>query len=215
MPIKPKKKKNPEHYHHGSLREAVILRSLDVLEEKGVFALSLRDIAQDLGVSHTAPYKHFPKKNDLLVAIAAEGFRDLSLAMTRAWDFSENPIEKLRKSGEEYIYLLLKFPRRTELMFGGEVHANKDDSNFTDELAIQGQNAYIGMYKIVEYGQVNQALKSNVPTATLMMTYWSLVHGFAVLNENQWKHCKSEEDKEKFQEQVNQVLNLMIEGTKS
>lgn len=49
-------------YHHGNLREKVLEHSKKVLETTGVSSLSLRDIANDLGVSHTAPYRHFPKK---------------------------------------------------------------------------------------------------------------------------------------------------------
>lgn len=200
-------------YHHGNLREEVLEHSRKVLEKTGVSSLSLRDIASDLGVSHTAPYRHFPKKMDLLQALVAEGFRELANAMKRAWESSEDPLEKIRKAGEEYIYLLLNHPRRTELMFGGEIYHSGDP--ISEDLRICGDEAYMGMFRIVEYGQNQMVLKKSVPTATLMMSFWSGVHGFAVLNERKWKAIQSSDvEKQSFQKEVYQILEIMIEGTR-
>lgn len=186
--------------------------SRKVLEAKGVSSLSLRDIATDLGVSHTAPYRHFPKKMDLLQALVTEGFRELTAGMERAWTHSEDPLEKIKKAGVEYIFLLLKNPRRTELMFGGEIYVSGDP--ISDELRECGKLAYLGMYKIVEYGQKSVKLKNSVPTDMLMMSFWSGVHGFAVLNERKWKQIKSKEEEETFRNEVDQILEIMIEGTR-
>ncbi|MCW7491153.1 TetR/AcrR family transcriptional regulator [Leptospira sp. 2 VSF19] len=199
-------------YHHGNLREEVLEHSRKVLESKGVSSLSLRDIATDLGVSHTAPYRHFPKKMDLLQALVAEGFLELSEGMKRAWEASEDPLEKIKKAGVEYIFLLLKNPRRTELMFGGEIYVSGDP--ISDELSEFGKAAYMGMFRIVEYGQKLQKLKNTIPTDTLMMSFWSGVHGFAVLNERKWKQIKSQEEEVKFRKEVDQILDIMIEGTR-
>ncbi|EKJ87285.1 transcriptional regulator, TetR family [Leptospira meyeri serovar Hardjo str. Went 5] len=199
-------------YHHGNLREMVLEHSKKVLENTGVSSLSLRDIANDLGVSHTAPYRHFPKKMDLLQALVTEGFRELTEAMERAWNHSEDPLEKVKMAGVEYISLLLKNPRRTELMFGGEIYVSGDP--LSDDLREYGKLAYLGMFKIVEYGQKSLKLKNSVPTDTLMMSFWSGVHGFAVLNERKWKQIKSKEEEESFRKEVNQILEIMIEGTR-
>lgn len=199
-------------YHHGNLREEVLEHSKKVLEREGVSSLSLRDIATDLGVSHTAPYRHFPKKMDLLQALVTEGFRELSEGMKRAWDHSEDPLEKIKMAGIEYIFLLLKNPRRTELMFGGEIYVSGDP--ISDELSEWGKAAYLGMFEIVEFGQKQLKLKNSIPTDTLMMSFWSGVHGFAVLNERKWKQIKSKDEEVRFRKEVNQILDIMIEGTR-
>ena len=43
----------------------------------GIEALSLRKLAEQVGVSRTATYHHFKDKHDLLCAVAAEGFSAL------------------------------------------------------------------------------------------------------------------------------------------
>lgn len=61
-------------YHHGDLRSSIITEALSWIEQENIVSLSLRGIARRLWVSHNAPYRHFPDKESLLVAIAEIGF---------------------------------------------------------------------------------------------------------------------------------------------
>src|SRR5277367_3903137 len=65
-------------YHHGHLAAALIDAALALLDETQDWAFSLREVARRAGVSHNAPYKHFPEKRDLLAAVAARGFEMLA-----------------------------------------------------------------------------------------------------------------------------------------
>ena len=65
-------------YHHGDLRRSLIQAGSKLIEEKGLAGLSLREVARVAGVSHTAPYRHFQDKADLLAAIAQVGFEQLT-----------------------------------------------------------------------------------------------------------------------------------------
>jgi AcrR family transcriptional regulator len=62
-----------KNYHHGNLRAELLDTALQRLHEEGVEALSLRALARSVGVSQTAPYRHFSDKNDLLAALATRG----------------------------------------------------------------------------------------------------------------------------------------------
>src|SRR5881409_3479699 len=62
-------------YHHGNLRAALLERAERVVSERGVHALSLRELAREVGVSHAAPRRHFADRQALLDALALEGFR--------------------------------------------------------------------------------------------------------------------------------------------
>ncbi|XDD49979.1 TetR/AcrR family transcriptional regulator [Leptospira sp. WS92.C1] len=171
------KKQISESYHHGDLKKAIILKSEEILEQKGIEGLSLRDIASDLGVSHAAPYRHFPRKADLLFTLAIRGFSDLADEMRLAWESSEEPVERLRSSGIRYVQLALKHPRRTELMFGGTLACESDAPK---ELETIGKEAFMGLYRILEDGQKKGIFREGDPSG-LSFTVWSLVHGFAVL----------------------------------
>ena len=62
-------------FHHGNLRAALLEAAELELSQKGIEALSLRQVAKRAGVSHAAPAKHFRNANDLLTALAAQSFQ--------------------------------------------------------------------------------------------------------------------------------------------
>src|ERR687894_2671163 len=68
-------------YHHGSLRPALLAAAEKALDRGGVQALSLRELAREIGVSHAAPRRHFADKQALLDALAQEGFARLGAAL--------------------------------------------------------------------------------------------------------------------------------------
>src|SRR2546429_977719 len=69
-------KKRP--YHHGNLRQALIDAALELIEERGVPALTLREVARQVGVTHAAPQRHFADRAALVAAVAEQGFRGLA-----------------------------------------------------------------------------------------------------------------------------------------
>ena len=73
-------------YHHGNLREALLDTAIERLREGGADNLSLRALARGIGVSQTAPYRHFEDKSELLAAMATNGYRDLLRALREAGD---------------------------------------------------------------------------------------------------------------------------------
>ena len=71
-------------YHHGNLRAELLSTAIAQLRETGVDDLSLRALARAVGVSQTAPYRHFADKGELLAAMATQGYRDLLQDLTDA-----------------------------------------------------------------------------------------------------------------------------------
>ncbi|MFC9931275.1 TetR/AcrR family transcriptional regulator [Streptomyces sp. NPDC127190] len=65
-------------YHHGDLPAALLTRAEQTLREKGSGALSLRELAREIGVSPAAPSRHFKSKQALLDALAMTGFERLA-----------------------------------------------------------------------------------------------------------------------------------------
>ena len=71
-------------YHHGNLREALLEAAIRLIAEVGPTAFTLREVARRAGVSHNAPYRHFHDREDLMAAVAAQGFRELTPASSNA-----------------------------------------------------------------------------------------------------------------------------------
>ena len=95
-------------YHHGDLRSAVLAAASDLVEQEGLAGLSVREAARRAGVSHNAPYRHFPDREALLVELAADGFAALDKVLNG---------KSGRELGEAYVRFALTHPQRFRLMF--------------------------------------------------------------------------------------------------
>src|SRR5438309_5059384 len=96
-------KKRP--YHHGNLRQALIDAALELIEERGVAALTLREVARRVGVTHAAPQRHFADRGALVAALAEQGFRGLAahVETVRATSRPKDSADQLRALGIAYI----------------------------------------------------------------------------------------------------------------
>jgi AcrR family transcriptional regulator len=77
-------RQKPRPYHHGDLARALREHALALLDEVGPEPLTLREVARRAGVSHAAPYRHYPDKRALLTALAVEGLGLLAEALEAA-----------------------------------------------------------------------------------------------------------------------------------
>ena len=66
-------------YHHGDLKAAILGQAAHLVAERGADGVSLRELARAAGVSHAAPAHHFVDRRGLFTALAAEGWRKLTV----------------------------------------------------------------------------------------------------------------------------------------
>jgi AcrR family transcriptional regulator len=105
-------------YHHGSLREALLAEGRQLLEEEGPQAVTIRGLAKRAGVSHSAPLRHFTDRAALLDAIAAEGFDELTTALSAA-ERHHDLHARLSHYAHAHVRFALDNGPLMELMFAG------------------------------------------------------------------------------------------------
>lgn len=114
-------------YHHGNLRQALLDRAAEVIAERGVEAVSLRALARDLGVSHSAPGAHFAERGALLCALAEEGFQRSVDAMNDGADAAgADPVARYRAIGRAYVQFALDHPALFRACNHPDVRASAD-----------------------------------------------------------------------------------------
>jgi len=176
---KPKKMKQqaPKPYHHGDLHQQILCAASELLEENNISSLSLRAVAKKVGVSHTAPYRHFKDKESLLAGIAGLGFDELTAQMTEAVEsHPDNPVAQLQEAGHRYVQLALNCPQCTQLMFSGILPC---DDTYPD-LSASGDAAFNGLKMIIEKGQALGVFKAG-DLELLALSAWSGIHGLTLL----------------------------------
>ncbi len=165
-------------YHHGDLKQALLKTSVGIIEKEGLGGLTLQKAARRQGVSAAAVYRHYGSKEDLLAAIAAQGFillRD-SIRETLA-NRPRDTRQLFRRSVSNYIDLAISKPNHYELMFGGTI----PDQRLYPELEAAGREAFDELLATVRICQSEGLFKKRKP---ILMAFhvWSLMHGFIMLH---------------------------------
>lgn len=164
-------------YHHGDLKAALISGAIELIAQENVDSLSLRGLARYVGVSHAAPYRHFADKDELLAAIAEEGFRLLTSALLKAQAAAApHPLQQLHAIGQGYIYWGLQHASHYRVMFGATQH------NFGQFASLQAasKSAFGVLLQAIQIGQ-EQGLIAKGNTRLIADTAWAIVHGFVML----------------------------------
>jgi AcrR family transcriptional regulator len=162
-------------YHHGNLREALLEASIELIGEVGPTAFTLREVARRAGVSHNAPYRHFQDKNALLAAVAAQGFDELTEAMTQAAGQRLDSRERLKQAGLAYIAFALRRPEHFTVMFDAPSSPKKHP-----EAAPASKRAFSVLLDLVQACQDKKQPSSQNPLPFALLA-WTMVHGVAKL----------------------------------
>src|SRR5690554_7492436 len=118
--------KTDNTYHHGNLREELLHKAISIIREKGVEKLSLRALARDVGVSQTAPYRHFTDKNELLAELATLALEELANEFLASITLGKSAPENIQNAGEVYLRYAFDNPEKYRLMFGrSEEHTSE------------------------------------------------------------------------------------------
>ncbi|MBV1907176.1 MAG: TetR/AcrR family transcriptional regulator [Pseudomonadales bacterium] len=167
----------PKPYHHGDLQHELLCAARTLLEENNIASLSLRAVAKKVGVSHTAPYRHFKDKESLLAGIAIEGFIELTAQLTQAAALHpDDPAAQLLEAGQRYVQLVLDNPQCVQLMFGGILPC--DDTY--PKLQEYGDGAFAAVKGIIEKGQTQGVFRKG-DIELMALTAWSGIHGLSLL----------------------------------
>lgn len=167
-------------YHHGDLRTQLLGVAARLLREEGDSGLSMRRLAQELGVSRTAPYHHFSDKHSLLCGIAEEGFRHFrqvcsAPALWQSESFNE---AALLEFAREYTAFALSHAEYYDLMFGGKLWKS---STPTDSLKAEGYATFRDFVGCIRQLQSQGAIAAKLEPLRFAQLCWSTLHGMSRL----------------------------------
>lgn len=159
-------------YHKEDLRGDLLKAGRAWIETNGHVGLSMRTLAQQVGVSPGAPYHHFPDRRAFLLALALDGFREMlaqsqGIAATKA-----DPAAKLHAMGTEFIRFAEENPRLVDLMYESEL----TNPALDEELLAFQQQGHAALRK-----EIDLAIPGLGEEAADLRTlaFWSAIYGFA------------------------------------
>ena len=186
--------KSKKSYHHGNLREELIEKGIELINEEGEEKLSLRKVAKMCGVSNAAPYTYFKKKSDLLYAMSDYIWGILATELDRTRKKYENQENLLVKLGKTYVMFFCENHRYYHFMISRKNMKIDLFSKFS-EIENNNEKAFsilkIEAIKILEkMGVPNQAMQDKI------IAMWALVQGLTtIMITNDIKYSESWEER--------------------
>jgi AcrR family transcriptional regulator len=163
-------------YHHGDLRRALMDEALGLVRERGLPALSLREVAARAGVSTAAPYHHFADKAALVRALGYEALAELDRRMAVAEaGAAAAPYERLLALGSAYIAFACERPEYAALMRAPEMAAPQAP----DDVPEHGRSRERLLAAVVACQEAGILTPGDPLPPTIGM--WALVQGLAEL----------------------------------
>jgi AcrR family transcriptional regulator len=161
-------------YHHGDLRRALINAALRLINESGASAVTLREVARRVGVSHQAPYRHFADRAALLAAVAEEGLRALHTELSQAARKEPDVLSALRACGVTYVLFAVAHPAHFRVMHSAEASASDDP-----DLQAASDAVFALLTQTIAEARVGAG--GEAATLEYALAAWSIVHGLASL----------------------------------
>ena len=162
-------------YHHGDLKEAMVLASYDLVRRGGAENFKLSDACHQAGVSTAAPYKHFRDRNEVLELVMAKGFEEMTRrSITAVEDAGVATLAGMIAMGHAYVHFAVEEQRLFRLMFGQ--HPVLKQASGVEE---DGMKCFANVIEQVAL----YCERHNVPgdPKTIAVRLWTFVHGAASL----------------------------------
>lgn len=163
-------------YHHGALKEALVAAAERHVARTGDMGFGLREVAGQAGVSHTAAYRHFGSKTELLAAVGVRGFAGLTQRLELAAKSAMGPSEGLVEAAVAYVEFALCESGAFRVMFSAELKP------FTAHpgLAEAALEALGVLRRLVSAAAAEGALPPGDAEARVRLL-WTVAHGQASL----------------------------------
>lgn len=160
----------------GATAAAILEAARDLLAEGGVRALSMRGLAERVGVSATAIYHHFASKEDLVSRVVTNGYRRFGEYIQAAADrYPTGSLERVLGLGEGYVRFAFENQEYFRVLYSIQSRNPRE----LDDLP--GGGGYHLLRQCVVDAMGSGAIRSADPD--LVAHYlWTSVHGLVTLS---------------------------------
>lgn len=164
-------------YHHKNLKNDLIEKGIEIVNEYGIDQLSLRKVAQACNVSHAAPYSHFSSKEQLLLEMQSHITNQFTEVLEDTVSKYRNTPDFLLEFGKAYVSFFMKRPQYFDFLFHQEniqidldIDGNKE-TNYRPFTIYKEQ-----ILKLLADTDMSQSKKED-----LVVALFAYVHGLTAL----------------------------------
>ena len=163
------------------LRDEILTAADELLvETASEDAVSIRAVADAVGVTPPSIYRHFPDKTSLLVAVCLRSFDSFAEVMRDARD-PDDPLESLRALALAYVRYGLEHPEHYRIMFLDRLDLSAEQ--YAEELMSESSSFGV-LIETVRSLKASGILRPELVAMDdfhLSVLLWSSVHGLTSL----------------------------------
>jgi AcrR family transcriptional regulator len=152
--------------------ERLIVRSADA------DAVSIRSIAEAVGVTPPSIYLHFADKDALIRAVSERSFAEFDAVVEGAGEAVADPLEALRARARAYVRFGLDNPEQYRVLFMSKAGTLGPDVDFA---AMPGSEAFQHVVDAVARAIDSGALRRDLDPFVTATGLWAAVHGITSL----------------------------------
>lgn len=156
-------------------RRRLCVAAEGLFAERGIEAVTMRELAQALGVSPMTPYRYFKDKDAILAAVRAAAFARFADTIEAAMAGPSDPVDKSRHAADAYVGFALAEPHAYKLMFDLSQPTEKDYPDLTAAAARARRTMTAHVEAMIDAGRMRG------DPELIGHMFWSVLHGTLML----------------------------------
>lgn len=158
------------------VREKLIAVATAEIERTGKATISIREVARVAGLSHNAPYFHFPDKQALLMAVASRAFWKLHDKMVEAAEEAETPADRHRLLGVGFVRFAVRNPGLFRLIGNKEITGATPTRELTNARIAAAQ-----LFGAAVLDLTSRRRDTTLDSKVAAVAGWSMMQGLSML----------------------------------
>ena len=185
-------------------QQEIILSALDLINEKGIQGLTIKNLSKKIGVTEPAIYRHFENKIQILLALLDLLKTNTSTIFQAELDSDESAVRKIERLFEKHFKNFADMPPMASVVFSEEMFRNEEKliEKISEIIEINNKSLLI----ILKQGQQKNEIRSDINTEHLAV----FIMGALRLFVKKWQFAKCSFDLQKEGSKLIQSVKILI-----
>ena len=141
-------------------QQQIIDEAVNLIDEKGIQGLTIKNLSKKIGISEPALYRHFDSKTDILLSILKD-FKEMAITLGNVLDKMEGTtLEKINLMFSSLLELFSETPSMVSVIFSEEIFKNEKilKDGIIEIMNLHAQT----LEKIIESGQADNTIRNDI-----------------------------------------------------
>ena len=185
-------------------QQEIISTALDLISEKGIQGLTIKNLSKKLGITEPAIYRHFENKIQILIALLDLLKKNTSVIFEAELNSDETAVLKVERLFDKHFKSFAEMPSLASVVFSEEMFRNEEKLTNKISEVIEANNKTL--LTILRQGQQNNEIRSDIDAEHLVI----FIMGALRLFVKKWQFAKFTFDLQKEGNKLIQSVKIII-----